>query len=184
MGFYWNYFGNGIQSPCHVALCCSVAQLCLTLYSPMDCSTPGFPVLHHLLEFAQSHVYQVGDAIHPSHPLLSHSPPAFSLFQHQGIFLSLFFASGGQSIGVSASASVLAINIQGWFPLRLTGWIFLKSKGLSSFLQHHNSKASTHILLVCKEILSFWRETFEFLYKALKWVFPVWLSISTVKNLF
>ena len=52
----------------------------------MDCSTPGFPVLHHLPEFAQTHVHQVGDVIQPSHPLLSRSPPAFNLSQHQGLF--------------------------------------------------------------------------------------------------
>ena len=59
--------------------------------------------------------------------LLSPSPPAFNLSQHQG----LFFTSGGQSIGVSASALVLPMNIQDWFPLGLTGWISLLSKGLS-----------------------------------------------------
>ena len=57
----------------------SVAQSCLTLCNPMDCSTPGFPVLHHLLELAQTHVYRVSDAIQPSHPLSSPSPPAFSI---------------------------------------------------------------------------------------------------------
>ena len=66
--------------------CChSAAQLCLTLCYPMDCSTPGFPVLHHLLELAQTHIHRVGDAIQPSHPLLPPSPPAFNLSQHQGI---------------------------------------------------------------------------------------------------
>ena len=60
----------------------SVTQSCLTLCDPMYCSTPGFPV--HLPELTQTH--QVGDAIQPSHPLLSPSPPAFSLSQHQGLF--------------------------------------------------------------------------------------------------
>ena len=59
----------------------SVTQSCLTLCNPTDCSTPGFPVLHHLREFVQTHVDWVSDAIQPSHPLLSH-PPAFDLFQH------------------------------------------------------------------------------------------------------
>ena len=68
----------------------------------------------------------------PSHPLLSPAPPAFSLSQHQGLFKkSQLFTSGGQSIGVSASASVLPMNIQDWFPLGWTGWISLQSKGLS-----------------------------------------------------
>ena len=73
---------------------------------------PGFPVLHSLLEFAQIHVHRVSDAIQPSHPLLSPSPPALNLSQHQGLQMSQLFASGGQSIGVSPSASVLPMNIQ------------------------------------------------------------------------
>ena len=64
----------------------SVAQSCLTLYDPTDCSTPGFPVHHQLPEFAQTHVHQIGDAIQPSHPLSSPSPPALNLSQPQGIF--------------------------------------------------------------------------------------------------
>ena len=64
----------------------SVAQSCLTLCHPMNCSTPGFPVHHHFLELAQTHVHQVSDAIQPSHPLSSLSPPVFNLSQHQGLF--------------------------------------------------------------------------------------------------
>ena len=105
-----------------------VTQSCLTLCDPMDCSTTGFPV--QIPELAQIHVHQVGDAIQPSHPLSS--PPAFNLSHHQGLFKWVyFFASGGQSIGASASASVLSMNIQDWFPLGLTGLISLLSKGLS-----------------------------------------------------
>ena len=63
-----------------------VAQSCLTLWDPMDCSTPGLPVHHQLLEFTKTHVHSVDNAIQPSHPLLSPSPPAFKLFQHQGLF--------------------------------------------------------------------------------------------------
>ena len=74
-----------IGYPC-ATCCCSVAQLCLTLCDPMDCITPGFPALHHLLELAQTHVHWVDDAIQPSHPLSSPSPPAFNLSQHQGLF--------------------------------------------------------------------------------------------------
>ena len=66
--------------------CCSLAQSCLTPCDPTDCSTPGFPVLHCLSEFAQTHVHWVGNAIQPSHPLLSPSPPAFNLSQHQHLF--------------------------------------------------------------------------------------------------
>ena len=66
---------------------CSVAQLCLTLCDFVDCSTPGFPVLHHVPELAQTHVHWVNDAIQPSHPLSSLSLPHFNLSQHQGLFL-------------------------------------------------------------------------------------------------
>ena len=64
----------------------SVTQLCPTLCNPMDCSIPGLPVHHQVQEFAHTHVHRVGDAIQPSHPLSSPSPPPFSLAQHQGLF--------------------------------------------------------------------------------------------------
>ena len=64
----------------------SVAQSCLTLYGPMNCSTPGLPVHHQLQEFTQIHVHRVSDAIQPSHPLSFPSPPAFNLSQHNGLF--------------------------------------------------------------------------------------------------
>ena len=67
-------------------LVCSVAQSCPTLYNPMNHSTPGLPVHHQLPEFTQTHVHRVDDAIQPSHPLSSPSPPALSLSQHQGLF--------------------------------------------------------------------------------------------------
>ena len=95
----------------------------------MDCSTPGLPVLHHLPEFAQAHLHWVNDAIQSSHPLLS-SSLVLNLSQHQGL-LQTVFSSGGRSTGVSASALVLPMNIQGWLPLELTGLILL-SRGLSS----------------------------------------------------
>ena len=66
----------------------SVTQLCPTLCNSMDCSTPGFPVHHQLLELAETHIHQVGNAIQPSHSLLSLSPPAFNLYQHQDLFQS------------------------------------------------------------------------------------------------
>ena len=98
----------------------------------MDCSTPGFPVHRQSLELAQSHVHPVGDAIQPSHPLLSLSPPAFNVSQHQGLFQWVSsLPSGGQSVGASAFTSVLPMNIQDWFLLGLTGLISLQSKGLS-----------------------------------------------------
>ena len=108
----------------------SVSQSCLTLCDPMNCSMPGLPVYHQLSEFTQTHVHRVRDAIQPSHPLSSPSPPAFNLSQQQGL-LSQFFSSGGQSIGDSASASFFPKNIQDWFPLGWTGWISWQSRGLS-----------------------------------------------------
>ena len=98
--------------------CCSVAQVCPTLSYLMDYSTPGIPVLHHLLELAQTHAHWLSDAIQPSSPLscllLPQSFPASGSF-----LMSRLFTSGGQSIG--ASDSVLPMNIQDWFSFGLTG---------------------------------------------------------------
>ena len=82
---------------------CSVTQLCLTPCDPMDCSTPGLPVLHHFLQLAQTHVHWVGDATQPSH-LSTSSPLAFNLSQHQGLFQWI-----GSSIQV---AKVLKLQLQ------------------------------------------------------------------------
>ena len=105
--------------------CCSVAHSCPTLCHPVDCSTPGFPVLHHLLELVQTHVHWVGDAIQPSHPLSSPSPPAFNLYQHQGLFQ---WVSSWYQV-----AKVLELQHQSF------QWIF---RTLKSLLQYHISKAS------------------------------------------
>ena len=113
--------------------CCSVALPCPALCNPMDLSTPHFPVHHYLPELSQTHVYWVGDPIQPSRPVLSPSPPAFNLSQHQGLFQwvgSCIKCTKYWSI-VSASASVLPMNIWGWFPLGLTGLTSLLSKRLS-----------------------------------------------------
>ena len=106
----------------------SVTKLYLTLCKSTDRRTPGFPVLHYLLGFAQTHVHWVGDAIQRSHPLSScpQSFPALGSFP-----MSLLITSGGQSTGASASALILPMNIQDWFPLGLIGLISLQSKGLS-----------------------------------------------------
>ena len=105
------------------------------LFETLDYSSLGFPVLPYLPEFAQTHIHWAGEATQPSLSLLP-PVPAFSLFLQSfpasGSFpVSLFFSSGGQSIGVPVSASVLPMNIQGWFPLGLTGLISLLFKGLS-----------------------------------------------------
>ena len=92
---------------------CSVAKSCLTLCNAMNCSMQGFPVLHYLLEFAQTPIHWISDVIQPSHflqPLLL-LPSIFSII---GSFpVNQLFPSGDQSIGASASASVLPMNIQG-----------------------------------------------------------------------
>ena len=105
----------------------SVTQSCPTLCDPMDCSMPGLPVHHQLVEFTQTHVHWVGDAIQQSHPLSSPSPPTFNLSQHQGLFLW----DGSSHQMASAAASVLPMNTQDWSPLGWAGLISLQSKGLS-----------------------------------------------------
>ena len=98
------------------------------LWDPVDCSTPGFPVHHQLLEFIQTHVHWVGDAIQPFLPLLSFSS-RLQYFQASKSFpTSQFFISGGQSFGASASASVLPMNIQDWFPLEGLSRLFSKQQ--------------------------------------------------------
>ena len=109
----------------------SIAQLCTTLCDPMNRSTPGLPVHHQLTEFTQTHVHRVSDAIQPSHPLSSPSPPAPNSSQHQSLFQWVNHSHGGQSTGVSALASFLPKKSQGWYPSEWTGWISLQSKGLS-----------------------------------------------------
>ena len=108
----------------------SVAQSCPTLCDPMNRSTPGLPVHHHLPEFTESHVNRVRVAIQPSHPWSSPSPPALNPSQHQSLPKSQLFSWGGQSTGVSALASFPPKKSQDWSPSEWTGWI-LRSKGLS-----------------------------------------------------
>ena len=136
-GLWWRKFQYGFWSPlwqlycrsstsCGCCCCFPVTWSCLTFCVSMVCSTPGFPVLHHLPELIQTHVHWAGDTIQPSHPLLSSSflPSIFPIIR---VFSNL--ASGGPCI--EASTSVLPMNIQDWFPLGLTGLIFLQAKGLS-----------------------------------------------------
>ena len=130
----------------------SAAQLCPTLCNSLDSSTPGFPVTHQLLDLVQTHVHLVSDIVHPSHPLLSTSPPAFNLSQHQGLFY--WVSSSNQVARVlelqlqHPMKSVLPMNIQDWICLGLIGLIFLQSKGLSrvfsntTFQKHHSSVLS------------------------------------------
>ena len=144
----------------------------------MDCSMLGFPVLHQHPEVAQTHIHSVSDAIQSSHRLSSPFPPPFnfpnirvisnepvlhirwgnywsfniSLSQYQGLFpMSQFFTSGGHSIGTSASALVLPMNIQDWFSLGWTRW-FLQSKGLLRVLS--NTTVQNHQFFSVKFLYS------------------------------
>ena len=109
----------------------SVAHLCPTLCNPMNWSTPGLPVQHQLLEFTQTHVHRVSDHSAISSSFVPFSSCPQSLPASGSFPMSQLFAWGGQSIGVSASTSVLPKNTQDWSPLEWTGWISLQSKGLS-----------------------------------------------------
>ena len=134
---------------------------------PMDYSTPGLPVHHQLMELTQTHVHWVSDAIEPFHLLISSSVIPFSCLQSfpaSGSFqISQFFASGGQSTGVSASSSALLMNIQDWFPFGLTGWISPQSKGLSRAFSIPQSKSinssalSFHYSSTLTSIHDYWK---------------------------
>ena len=119
--------------------CSSVAKSCLTLCNSMDCRTPGLPVLHHLPELAQTHVHWVGDAIQPSQPLPSPSPPALKLSQNQGLFqwVSSFHQVTKVSFSISPSK-----EYSGLISFKMD-WLALPAvQGtLKSLLQQHNSKA-------------------------------------------
>ena len=149
--FAWLYFWSFLPdwnrkahihqiNGCILRCCCSV--LCLTLCNPMDCSTPGFPVLHYFPEFAQTHIHWVGDAIQPSHPLLSLSPPAFGLSQHQGLFQ---WVSSLQQVARVLELQTQHQSFQWIFRVDfLWDWLVWSPgcpRGLKSLLQHHSLKA-------------------------------------------
>ena len=124
--------------------CCSLDQSCPALCNLMNCTTPGFPALHCLLELAQTHVHRVDDAIQPSHPLLSPSPSTFNFPQHQCLFNWDRSFHQMAKILEFVSTSVLPMNTQEWFPLGWTGWISLLSKGFSRVFS--NTTAQKHQL--------------------------------------
>ena len=135
-----------------------MAQSCSVLCDPMDCSTPGLTV-HHQTPGACSNSYSLSQWCHTT---ISFSAIPFSSCLHSfpalGSFpMSQFFTSGGQIIGASASASILTMNIQGWFPLGLTGLISLKSKGLSRVFS--NTTVQKHQFLRCR--LARWKKVTE-----------------------
>ena len=125
--------------PISFSLCwCSVAKSGLTLCDSMDCSTPDFPVLHRLLELAQTHVHQVHDGIQPYYPLSSPSPFALNLSQHQGLFQWV------DSWPQVASGSISPSNeYSGLISFRIDCFNLLAVQGtLKSLLQHYSSKSS------------------------------------------
>ena len=122
----------------------SITQSCLALCDPMNCSTPGLSVNHHLAEFTQTHVHWVGDAIQPSHPLSSPSPPAFNLSQHFRVFsnesaLRIRWPKYWRfSFNISPSnehPGLISFRVD-WLDL------FAVQRTLKNLLQHHSSKAS------------------------------------------
>ena len=170
----------------------SVAQSCPNLCNPMDCSTPGLPVHQKLPEFTQT-------LVHWCHPTISSSVVLFSSclqsFPASGSFLSSqFFTSGGQSFGVSASASVLPMNTQDWFPLGWIGWISLQFKGLSrvfsnTTIQKHQFFAAffivqlSHPYTTTGKIIALTRRTFigqvmSLLFNMLPWLVTTFLPRS------
>ena len=128
----------------------SVSQSCLNLCDPIDCSTPGLPVHHQPPESTQIHVHWVGDAIQPSHPLLSFSPSAFNLSQHRGLFQRDSYLHQVAKV-LEFSFSISPSNEHsGLISFRMDWLDLLAVQGiLKSLLQHHSSKAS---VLQCSAI--------------------------------
>ena len=127
-----------------MGIICSVQLFsCVWLCDPMDCSMPSFPVHHQLSEPTQTHVDRISDAVQPSHPLLSPSPPAFNLSQHQGLFQwvgSLHQVAKVLEFSFSISPSN---EYSGLISFRMDWLDLLAVQGtLKSLLQHHSSKAS------------------------------------------
>ena len=137
----------------HLCCCCSVTQSCPTLCDPMDYSTPGFPVLHCLPEFAQIHVHWISDAIQPSHPLSSPSPPAFNLpsirvFSNESALHIRWpkYWSFSFNISPSSEYSVMISFRMDWLDLLAV------QRTLKSLILHHSSEAS---ILQCPAFFRF-----------------------------
>ena len=140
--FFYNkcFFPSDLSK--HCCCCHSVAQSWLTLWDPVNCSTPGFPVHHQLPDLAQTHIHWISDAIQPSHPLLSPSPPAFNLSQHQGLFWVSSYIRWPKYWSFSFSISP-SNEHPGLISFRMDWWDLLAVQGiLKSLPQHHSSKAS------------------------------------------
>ena len=149
----WVYMCECISELYSVFIVCSVPQLCPTLCDPMDCSTPGFPVLHQLPELTQTHVHWVDDAIQPSHPLSSPSPlpsifPSIRVFSSESVLCIRWPKYWSFSFSISFSFQ--------WFPLGWTGWISLQFKGLSRVFS--NTTEQKHQFIGAQ--LSLWSNSF------------------------
>ena len=144
----WDFPGKNTGVGCHFLLqiikacccCCLVTKSCLTLWDSMDCSTPGLSVSHHVLKFAQVHVYCIGDAIHPFHPLTPSSPSALNLYQHQGQLAVRIRWPKYWSFSISVRPSneysrLISLKID-WFDFLAVQETF------RSLLQHHSLKTS------------------------------------------
>ena len=158
----------------------SATQLCPTTCDPMNRSTPGLPVHHQLMESTQTHVHWVGAAIQPSHPLSSPFPHALSLPASGSFQMSQLFASRGQSTGVSASTSVLPMNIQDWSPLGWTDWICLQSNGLSRFSP--NTSVQKHQFFGAQ--LSLWSNSHAYMTTGKTIALTRWTFVSKVMSAF
>ena len=126
--------------------CCLVAKLCLTLCKPLDCSMPGFPVLHyHLPQFAQTQAYWVGNAFQPSHSLSPPSPSAFSLFQNQDLFIELALCIRWKVLELQLQQKFFLWVFKVDFPFQTSiDWpdLLAVQRTLKNLLQHCDSKAS------------------------------------------
>ena len=146
----------------------SATQSCPALCKPMDCSMTGFPVHHQILEPAQTHVYSVSDAIQPSHPLLSPSPPAPNPSQHQSLFQWVNSAHEVAKVLDFSFSIIPSKEIPGLISFRMDWLDLLTVQGtLKSLLQHHSSKASICQLFVRPPqttmpfYISFWGDGFD-----------------------
>ena len=140
----WGLTSSGKPWEALCVCCCSVGQSCPTLCNPVGCSTPGFPVLHRLPELAQTHVFWVGDAIQPLHPLLPFLPlpsifPSIRVFSNEPALRIRWPKYWSSSFSISPSSEYSGLISF----LKLTGFDLLTVQGtLQSLLQDHNSKAS------------------------------------------
>jgi len=170
--------GGIAQSPC----CCSITQSCPPLCNPVNCSTSGFPVLHLLPELAQTYVCLVSDAIQPSYPLSSPSPPAFNLSQHQDLFHESVLHYRWPKYW-SFSFSISPSNeYSGLISFRIDCFDLLAiQRTLKSPLQHHSSKAVhrsllsiNHTWIMCFIILS----KCNYFFQMLHFYFLVFTNLS------